>query len=396
MRRRRSSVALGLAAGPIAGLVALGGCAPETTPATTPSGTAEPLVAAAPAAWTQVAPGPLQPRLDPIVAWAGDRFLVAGGWDLSPCPPNADCGLPPDSLLTDAATYDPGTQTWTSVADPPVPFLWAQTALADGTLYVLGHSADDTAVPTTPVFYAYTPADDTWTPLPAPDTDGRLATDGHVLVVSGGTDEQGPMVDQTFDVATSTWTTLPDDPLGPSFDRDIDIVDGRFVLTAKDLVDSPGGEDGPAFVRMASYDPATGAWTTLPDSEILGWDPLVASGRLVWPDPGGADGGEVDPYDREYPFGGIYDPAAGEWHELPPAVQHEPGAYLPRLSTGTLVTSVGVLLDPVTLATSELPTAPWDADDQPTFAAGPEHVLALGGDVDREPLGWILTVGGQG
>ncbi|GEL94437.1 Kelch repeat-containing protein [Cellulomonas composti] len=380
MTGRRTLAALGVAAV----LVAVGGCSTEpSAPATEPA-TGAP---AAPA-WEQVAPGPLTPRVDASVAWLGDRFLVAGGRAERPCPPNADCAFDPDAVLTDAATYDPVTRTWAAAAPLPVPLFGAQTALVDGALYLLGTPAEQGA----PVFLAYEPDDDAWRTLPAPATPGRLATDSHVLVEAGGSDEQGPADDEIFDPATSTWSALPDDPIGSSFDRQISVVAGSLVLSAKDLVDSPGGEDGPAFVRLASFDLGSGAWTTLPDSEILGWDPLVASGRMVWPDPGGADGGQVDPYDREYPYGGIYDPVDGTWYGLPAELEPRPGVTWPRLSTGSLVTSVGLLLDPVSMGTWVLPDAPWDVGDAPTFGASPQYLLTWGGDADLEPLGWVLRL----
>ena len=47
-------------------------------------------------------------------------------------------------------------------------------------------------------------------------------------------------------------------------------------------------------VRLARLDADRSRWTTLPDSEIIGWGPVTAGSRVVWPSTGSADGGDCD------------------------------------------------------------------------------------------------------
>jgi heat shock protein HslJ len=84
------------------------------------------------------------------------------------------------------------------------------------------------------------------------------------------------------------------------------------------LVLEPGAE--PTFVQAAVLDPATQRWSRLPDSEqVGGWRWTWTARRMVDASVGEADGGEVNPYDRSYPFGGVLDPFTGEWGPLPNA-----------------------------------------------------------------------------
>lgn len=75
------------------------------------------------------------------------------------------------------------------------------------------------------------------------------------------------------------------------------------MLLAKKLVASPGGADGPSFVRAALF--ADGAWRRLPDLDCIGgWSWHWTGTRLVTPRLSSADGGEIDGYGRAIPFGG--------------------------------------------------------------------------------------------
>lgn len=332
------------------------------------------------AAWEQVPDGPLSARSLSSVTWVEDRFVVVGGDDGPPCPPTADCAVPAGTALRDGATFDPATGHWERIADAPTPILVPVEAVLGSTLYLLMDAP--------PAFFAYDVPTDRWTELPAPpDGVGRLVPHGDVLLSVPGSDEQTAAVDSWFDPVTSTWHRLPDDPLGPSYDRSVVVVDGRVLLTAKDLVPRPGADE-PSLVRMAELDSALTTWTVLPDSEVIGYDPVPVAGRLVFPDLGGADGGEVGNWGRTYPFGGIYDPAAGTWADLPSVTGR---TSWPRLVVGDRVRVGDVLLDPVDGNTTPVRAGPWTSDDSPTLAASPTAILAWGGMADRSATGFLTT-----
>lgn len=340
---------------------------------------------AAGSGWSVVAPSPLSARHDGAVVWVGDRFLVVGGADDPPCPPNASCAAPTGWLI-DGAAYDPVSDEWARIADAPTPVLFPSTAVVGDVLYVLSELG---LVNAPPAFLAYDVSDDSWTTLPLPpDGNRRLVAVGDVLFSVQGSDEHEPAVDSWFDPATATWHPLPDDPLGPSYDRALVEVDGRVVLTAKDLAPDPGGSAGPSLVRLAELDPAMATWTVLPTSEVIGSDPVSVGGRLVFPDVGGADGGEVGNWGRVYPFGGIYDPATATWDALPELTGT---SSWPRVVVGDLVRVGDSLLDPVTLATTPIPEEPWGLDDSPSLAGSPAAVLAWGGLQDQTATGWIFV-----
>lgn len=96
--------------------------------------------------WTIPSESPLSPRQFPTVAWTGTEFIVWGG-------------VVGNTGLTDGALYDPATDTWRPMAEPPsmrpgAAATWTGTRL----VAVSERSAA-----------AYNPATDTWEQLPARD-----------------------------------------------------------------------------------------------------------------------------------------------------------------------------------------------------------------------------------
>lgn len=305
------------------------------------------------AGWARLPDAPLSARHGATAVWVDGSLVVFGGRDTDPCPPNADCGLPEEPPLRGGARLDPQTGDWSSIAPLPTPVEFGSTVAIDGTVY-LWSLAPATGEPSA-VFMAYDVAANHWETLPVPDSDvswtGIAAGHGEVLLVQGS-HEQGRHPDLRYDPDQQTWTPLPQDPLGPSFDRDLTAVGDQLVLTAIDITDSPGGADGPARYRAATWTETDG-WQELPTGDVIGYDPnwIVVGDRLINPTPGGADGGEVNPYGRVLPHGGILDPHAGAWSTLPDAPDDHRTEGLVDSNLGDdhlLVSGTGWALQPAT------------------------------------------------
>jgi hypothetical protein len=327
-----------------------------------------------------------------------------GGSDARPCPPNASClpaKIPP---LADGAAFDPQRRAWRRIADSPVPFEWAQGILIGTTAYlwIPGSTGRPNA---DPAFLAYGIEEDRWQQLPLPpgniDLFSGIVQAGDRIIAYTCGDEQGEQPDVAFDPGTNAWSELPPDPLSPSFDRSIAWSGRELVLFDHELVPNPGSEK-PALTRAAALDPETGTWRRLPASEILAPGPWVLNnGRLVNPWLGGADGGEVGNWGRTYPYGGILDPASGEWSALP----NPPGDGEEDFGSGVLTESGGHyfayrgwILDTTTNEWIELP--PLDTDElvtARTVVAAGRDLLVFGGarwsGLDRTLLGdaWVWT-----
>lgn len=57
--------------------------------------------------WVALPASPLGPREGAHAFWTGDRVLVIGGSDGQLCPPNADCRMPVEGLLSDLGRRPP-------------------------------------------------------------------------------------------------------------------------------------------------------------------------------------------------------------------------------------------------------------------------------------------------
>lgn len=72
----------------------------------------------------------------------------------------------------------------------------------------------------------------------------------------------------------------------------------------------------------------------------IGWFHAAVAGKVVGAEAGGADGGEVDGWDRWYPAGGTLDPSTGEWEPLDvPDLTGRPGWYVEAYGDDVLVSN---------------------------------------------------------
>lgn len=332
--------------------------------------------------WSKITNGPLSPRHDAVGAWLADRFLIVGGWSNRPCPPSAQCKQPESPALRDGAAFDPATKMWSSVAMAPVPITDPYKAVVVGDhLYLLTGDANRADSPVS--FLGYDAGRDSWSVLPLPpETEGTLVAAGAAgVVLIGWSDEQGPVSDYRFDPKTESWTRLPDDPIGPSFARGGIWLGDRLLLTAEDLVANPGS-GRPSLVRLAFWNPKSNTWREGPKTESLGGGAVWVGKRIVWPTLGTADGGKVNNWGRAYSYGGILDPATGQWSTLP-SPPHGKGLGGAMFTIGGRVVVGGHLLDPVSRDWTVIPEAPTLRLEGVTVIPG-DHTILIWGGADLE------------
>ena len=268
--------------------------------------------------WVRLPDPPLSGRNEVSIVGVSDDVVVFGGTDFL-CPPGADCEVGDSVAFADGAAFDRSTKEWRPIADLPVPTIRADTAVLGDQVFALTRGLG----PVNRELIVYDVSDDAWLQIDPPyqtapfGSSSIVATDDGIVLYRR-TDENGTAPDWLLDPTDQSWSELPDDPLGPAFNRSMVWNGEALFLFDKALVESPGGADGPSYTRAARYE--DGAWTALPAADTIGPGPaLVDRHRLIAPVLGCADGGEVNGYGRCIPFGAVFDTTANEWGELPNA-----------------------------------------------------------------------------
>lgn len=184
-----------------------------------------------------------------------------------------------------------------------------------------------------------------------------------------------------YNLATDTWRTLPDYPLGRRSGHSAVWTGTRMIVW--------GGSDGSALTNTgAAYDPGAGTWTTIKASPLsarrfhaAAWS--AATGQmLIW-------GGEGT--SSAFADGAAYSPATDTWTALPAAPIT---GRSPRL--GCMIGSSfavwgggysadeknGAFYDPVAKTWSYITPAPGTVDSwDSVWAAGPDELFLWGGSV---------------
>ena len=319
--------------------------------------------------WVRLPDPPLSGRNEASIVGVGDDVIVFGGTDFL-CPPNASCESGDSVAFADGAAFDRSSNEWRPIADLPVPTLRAATAVLGDQVFALTRGLG----PVNRELIAYDVSDDAWAQIDLPDDTAPFRSFSIVaiddaIVLYASTDESGTAPDWVFDPADQSWGELPDDPLGPAFDRSMVWNGVALFLFDKALVESPGGADGPSYTRAARYQ--DGAWTALPTADTIGPGPaLVDRHRLIAPVLGCADGGDNNSYGRCIPFGAVFDTTANEWGELPNAPgkgRKDISAYGGVSGTDLVAGSThGPFFDATTDEWFDLP--PLDPETDPNFS----------------------------
>jgi hypothetical protein len=171
--------------------------------------------------WKLLPPSPLAGRHATGV-WTGSELIIAGGSGYTGFRPG---GEPILVHFSDAAAYDPATQTWRKL--PPMPvargggyYTLDYAAVWDGEEMLLVGGTSEPSVNAEPLArgVAYDPATNAWSwlaPMDFPRGGFVSAWTGDQLVVWGGTGDGGaiPPHGETYDPAADAWSRLPKAPI---------------------------------------------------------------------------------------------------------------------------------------------------------------------------------------
>ena len=192
----------------------------------------------------------------------------------------------------DYFSYNPGTNIWTPIANPPVPNPWeAAAATACGTdIHVLGGAGDLDG------HWIYNTVTNTWAPGPAVPIGvlqhGAVSLNNKIYVMGGRTSPVNiPAINnvQIFDLGTNTWSVGAPMPNPRSEFGHTVGPDGKIYVI--------GGSDsyfnvcGPVFADVQVYDPVANSWSISPFSlpVALGEIEAVTIGQKIYA-LGGHDG----------------------------------------------------------------------------------------------------------
>lgn len=251
---------------------------------------------------TRTADSGLNWRAGAAVAWTGDELLVVGGSN-------------GPGLNQIGAAYDPTSDEWRPLSDPPGEIdAWENSLIGPGVW-----TGSEMIIWTAGL--AYNPASDAWrttalSPLSERARPTTVWTGTHLLVW-GGCQQDGVQCDEAntglladgaaYDPLTDTWSMMPASPLPAA----VHLVGGWTGTEAVFSVTEDGeGKAG----ATALYDPVTERWRIAQDSPLsprrFAASVWAEDRFVVW----GGGGGESD---SGFSTGAVFDPAQDRWSPLP-------------------------------------------------------------------------------
>jgi hypothetical protein len=263
------------------------------------------------ATWRAIPPGPIPPSEGDVAVRVGDEVVVccAGNHDVPCCAPGWGASDPV------AAVYDLTTGVWRAASAPPFPMQHPRGEV-DPTRSRALFVGDDKAM-------AYEPSTDRWTSLADPPVGmwaPDLAAAPDRLYAWSTPRAGGGNFGAAYDPAVDEWTTLPEPPddARPTY-ADIEWTGGGLVVwgVASGIGSYPGGD---AIGVGAIWHPDTRTWTPMsrPLPAADGYEGNAGSQTLLWVGDrllvhtGSLASGLV-------PDGSLvlaYDPATDEWRRL--------------------------------------------------------------------------------
>lgn len=325
--------------------------------------------------WVKIADSPLSPRYEARGAWVDGRYLLVSG-HTDPCGTvKSDCQQHP-VWLADGALYDPAKDTWTSISPAPLVTSLGEPMVLGDSVYLL---TDHAEIPgelarTDRVLLRYEVDKNTWTSHPLPQKAGGLlvATDSAIIILSGS-DTDGKVEDLVFHPDTGSWSSLPDDPFGPS-DRDAVWAGNRLVLSA-----TPLGATEPPFpaAQLAAMDASLSGWSKLNTTgPVYGSNPIAVGDRVVWK----SNGDRYDIVDgkRTYEYYSSLNPVTGQVTDIKAGFRRGTlaGAWV---ATGSQAIIEGDLYNPATAKWTTVPELGTLIAYPYTTQVGGEHSILLWG-----------------
>ncbi len=235
--------------------------------------------------WTELDPGPLDPRESSALVWTGDEFIVWGG----------PSGQRMEDGFENGAAYEAATRTWRMMSDSPLPGgpafgIWTGVE-------VLIWSSNDADTQEW-AGAAWDPGTDTWRAIAAPAApEGSQDPTHYARGETIWTGEEVLAVDllQRYDPAADEWRPMAS-PERPEELAASTWTGEELVVTRRRF-----GTSNPA-----AYDPRTDTWADLPIPENV----QAMSTAMTW------DGTHV--YVLDYDMGAArYEPGSEAWEELP-------------------------------------------------------------------------------
>lgn len=341
---------------------------PTDTPATSPGG------------WEAMPPGPLSPRLRPIVVSWGNAVVVVGGRQEDPCPPNASCPRDPRESLRDGALYDVISKSWRTLPLAPIPLDVYSSAVVGDVLYLLMTTEGNVA----PRLLALDLLGGTWENVPAPPVAARcclkLVAAGERLI--GFYVEQGRSgsADFAFVRATGSWEKLPAAPFDTSYDRSMVWTGDALVLVTPGPPPGQAMTSRPPFLKAAVL--VGQSWRVLPDQQtVIGGstDWSWSGARVVSATTLAADGGQTNGFGRTIPAGGQLDPATGAWSELPSPPATSTNGGVVAADSRYVANGEGLVFDAREQRWIQLPPPPEAADQDAGGAWAAGRLVVWGG-----------------
>ncbi|MGE5694966.1 MAG: DUF1668 domain-containing protein [Candidatus Sericytochromatia bacterium] len=212
-------------------------------------------------------------------------------------------GLGPDGAVSGRHEgYDPTIDSWKGGDDLPVPVQHAMSVTWQGNPIVLGGWRPDKTASS----QVWRVVNGRWVELPhllQPRAAAAAAVVGDRIIVSGGVDANGALLNTTEIFDGNSWTLGA--PIPTPRQMLAAASDGKLVYTL-------GGASGNADLKTAeAYDPAANVWTPLPELPQARSDlgVAIADGRLVVV--GGLSAGQV------LKTASVFDLTARSWAGLP-------------------------------------------------------------------------------
>ena len=277
--------------------------------------------------WRRLANPTSTDRLDPIAVWTGSEVLVVGGQMRIA---NANGTVDPKPIHTTAESYNPATDTWRPLADPPAEITRSGSAhVWTGSELLVTACACNAG--TSAGLWSYDPATDAWRSLPDIPGGIRLYAasvwTGSEWLVWGGTapplSSSNTNTGAAYNPTTNTWRTMAPSPLSPRQTSAVWTGTEMFVIGGRSSISNGMSVYG----DNAAYNPTTDSWRELPEG------PQHPGSQLVW------TGSTLFTVVKSTVFG--FDPAANEWTEY---CCNETGVFCGWMTTPIVVGNEVILV----------------------------------------------------